>query len=629
MLYKTNSLFSFNTLINLILLCILISQSSKLNDVTSSIRYLLLSFFISFCIFEIIKKKYCFIINKKIVIFLLMYLVIQSLSFTYAKNTSVIYPELIITISLLGGIIILPTILINKKKLGNIILKTIVIVCFLWNTIGIYDFYSISGNLNLPNNDSYLISSLFGNKNIYSSALAICMPLILKLFLVENGKWKMFSYVSININFCLILLLETRSVYIIIFIYAIILFSYFLSLILFKKQKLNSIISNNLKWIIISLSIFSLFLILKFTPLNNDSFLKNESSNSTYSVKKIASINERIFLWNNSLLLIKEHFFLGVGTGNWKVEFNKNGITNSAASFGNVVFKYPHNDFIGVFAENGILGFSFYLIFYLIIIFQLGKAIRNKHNITNNLIYLSGILGYLIYCQFEYPKNRPEHLTLLIIYISFHISSQNNYLKNNTIIKNATSFKYFISFILISCLIYNFGSVRANYYYQKINENRIRENWQNVILYSNKINPNHYDSDVNCIPLMWHKGIANFSVGNYKLAKKQFWLAYKSYPYNLHVLNNLGSTYSLLNNNDSAIVFYKKALILSNEFDEARINFCILLYQTNETNKCLNELKKITDKTIISKNLEFCKEIIKIELHKNCTDLDSVIKELS
>ena len=50
---------------------------------------------------------------------------------------------------------------------------------------------------------------------------------------------------------------------------------------------------------------------------------------------------------------------------------------------------------------------------------------------------------------------------------------------------------------------------------------------------------------------------------------------------------------------------YLKTLKISNTFDEARMNYCILLYNEGNHNFCKQELSKITDLNLIGKNADF------------------------
>ncbi|MBN2662756.1 MAG: hypothetical protein JXR68_03825 [Bacteroidales bacterium] len=73
-------------------------------------------------------------------------------------------------------------------------------------------------------------------------------------------------------------------------------------------------------------------------------------------------------------------------------------------------------------------------------------------------------------------------------------------------------------------------------------------------------------------PLYWYKGEANFYQNNINQAFQNFKIAYSQNPYHIHVLNNLGTCYTLKNNNYKAIFFYKKAIEISPKFDKSQLN---------------------------------------------------------
>ena len=80
------------------------------------------------------------------------------------------------------------------------------------------------------------------------------------------------------------------------------------------------------------------------------------------------------------------HFFLGHGTG------DALAVAKAYTNYRNI----PHDDFLRVLVENGILGLTAYLLFIGKMFFYLFGLIRKKINLRVNLIFLTILIYYLI-----------------------------------------------------------------------------------------------------------------------------------------------------------------------------------------------------------------------------------------
>ena len=68
------------------------------------------------------------------------------------------------------------------------------------------------------------------------------------------------------------------------------------------------------------------------------------------------------------------------------------------------------------------------------------------------------------------------------------------------------------------------------------------------------------------------QGNGEFFTGSPGNALDDFKKAYAHHPNNIHVLNNLGTCYALLQHPEKAIEFYRKALEISPGFERCLIN---------------------------------------------------------
>jgi O-antigen ligase len=94
----------------------------------------------------------------------------------------------------------------------------------------------------------------------------------------------------------------------------------------------------------------------------------NEISNVNAAYEKETSMGSRIIAWKNAIELIKEHPLLGVGTGGYEPAFVDHVKDQKGQE--NFFHHDPHNQFLKIFAELGIVGLLIFLIFLGAALFQ-------------------------------------------------------------------------------------------------------------------------------------------------------------------------------------------------------------------------------------------------------------------
>jgi tetratricopeptide (TPR) repeat protein len=146
--------------------------------------------------------------------------------------------------------------------------------------------------------------------------------------------------------------------------------------------------------------------------------------------------------------------------------------------------------------------------------------------------------------------------------------------------------------------------------------------WNKVIEEVDLVNNVFYSVDPLSIPLFWYKGVALFSSEKINSAKIEFKNAYKIDPYNIHILNNLASSYEKLGDHKNAEIYYKKALKISSHFEETLLNLAAIYY--NE--KRYDEAFETIDKCSIASTKPNYKLFLKTIL---TTKMDSMIKNIS
>ena len=581
-----------NDLIFFLILLILLSCSfvftKQLNDSVLPLRSLILPLILSFgFVFKLMSEKEQFFNFDIIHIILILSLAVQLISTLNSINLLESINEIIKIISFISFILFFSQIILNKYYLKYIplFLSFILMVFCIISLFQYYfewDFYP----------QSKPIAGTMVNKNLFSSAVFLLIPF--PFYLLSKGKLvRYFSIIIISISILLIIMSQSRAVY-------ISLFAFFICMIFIKKNKF--------KWknILIIFSCLGFMLICEIGiniskhGINNlfDSYNKKIELNHT-------SNNERIDLWQSSLNLISDNFFIGVGPGNWKIQLpnytnnhlkNENTLTRHNYSEGLIAFNRPHNDFLWVLSEQGILGLFIIFLLYLLIIKRGIKILSfyqfNTDEYKITVTIFSGFIGFLIISFFSYPSERVFHNLILIVYMSYFIRF---YPKNIRLQLN----RKYVNFVLLCLVLFSslFSYSRYDYLVSnsKIRYFRHNSQWEKLITVYNDRTISFEILDNVGLPNSWYAGVGYFSLGKYSNAKELFLNAYDKNPNNPHVLNNLASVYTNLNDINLSIKYYKKAVELYPAFMDARINLAIIYFKNNQYLKSYKLLTAVPD----------------------------------
>ncbi len=481
--------------------------------------------------------------------------------------------------------------LIGRSDKGRSLLgKTVIVVAFLIALAGILEYWHVFQLLDCERAPA----STMGNRNLLSSYLFLCSGFVLYGVLNCRGLWYYLSVLSITAMAYVFIITQTRAVWVACVIGAAVTGGVTTGLIPDRTIKFLRTRWQRLLSLVIIISTLLVFH-HQFTPAGDQREQIGERAISVFD-KELGSNIGRLHLWKKTGGMIRDNFFLGVGTGNWKIIMPKYGIGDLPSPFMVRILVRPHNDFLWVFAEAGIFGFlSFCGIFLFGFYYSLRMIIRRDSErdrvLASCLIFV--ITGYAVISFFDFPKERIAHqvmwATILALVISLH---------NPSAVQLKISKKMVIALnslvLLFSTICLLFGAIRTNSdkYMIKVLNFRKSSEWSYAIDESDRIPSFLYTMDHTSTPVSWYRGIANYSLNRYEEALKDFKKASSIHPNHIHVLNNLGSCHETLKNHSAAEKAYLKALAISPGFDEVLVNLAAVYYNTGEYNKAYEMIKK-------------------------------------
>lgn len=486
----------------------------------------------------------------------------------------------------------------------------------------------------------YNIKSTSANKNLLSSILYLCGGAVLLLLSLAGTRKKALLNIILILTLGILILIQTRMVLLSI---AVSTLAFFVLSLFFRGMNKSK------KSILIGLTAIVLTLLVL-------AFLSSSYWNNLTDTR---SFTERAAVWNNSLEILQDHLWLGVGANNWQFHFpayGLDGFTNPSIQNYIHTFQRPHNDLLWIACETGIIGGLNYLFLFIaggIICLKTAKTATER---TDKRFYLLlGILipGYLLISLGDFPLERVEHQMILWSLLAIAIGSfktekassstavedrQNRSSSAGEIQHNPLSFagsgknfvgKWMISLIMISFL----AAIILSYvdcYYRSEGEKRthlvyraqVTSNWKLLAMAARNAENPLFQVDQKSIPLSYYAGIGLLSQGFVNEAKAELERALVFSPANIHILNNLGVALQQLEESDKADEYFSRALSVSPNFEEAHLNIFVVEYNKKNRKKAFEEMKKINYRSQNPNYLKFMSVILRDSVSSILTRTD-------
>lgn len=474
---------------------------------------------------------------------------------------------------------------LNTIHFDNII-KALSVVCVLYLLFGIWNI--VENNILFFNNEtSYLINSHLGHRNLFAILLAMFLPILFINFLSNHTSLKktiMLFLIIVVIGFIFILMSRVGWIGCIIFIIVACYFLY------------NENSKRRIVYIVQFILIVGILLFFGFS--NTSSRITQVQDRITsflnYNTKvndHTSTINERLILWKKSMQLIKSHFFIGVGPGQWKFQIPKYDLSGTRAEFGNIVFPQPHNDFIWYVSEMGIFGGGLVFLFFGSLFYISFTFLKNTEKSKERNIILFAIAGIFIFLTtsfFDFPKERPVHNFVLSFFIStlFFYSSSNEFNK-----KGANYVTRIILFLFLIGSLFFAIRMKGEMNLYKMLSVRSKQDYETELKYANLCHKFGLKYDLTTTPISFYEGEALVYQSKIKEAIDKFNKSIQENPYHLYSYSNLGSCFYVLGDKNKALAMWNQVLSISPNYSEARVNKAILYYQEHNLIKAEEVLR--------------------------------------
>jgi O-antigen ligase len=471
------------------------------------------------------------LVIHKIMLPLIVFLIWASLSLLWTKNSYLTMTNLIIWLD--GFLLFFITLQLFKTskdiiQLLNLIVLSGVVVSIIGISQHLFDFDWIT--------QATKPAATFGNKNMAVHFLVLIIPINIGLLLNNKNKIQQILLAfALTITSLYLIYANSRAGYLSA-IAEVILFSIFI----FKHKKSSSTTHKVLILIAIVLPF-----IFNFT-LNKGVNIQTRMANIVKIKANTNVTNERIPMWLNTLAMLKENPILGVGLGNWRIQYPLylEAITKDTGASENKMHRHAHNDWLEIMSSLGLVGLLL-LIWIAFTLIQFIKKLLKQQKQPFVVFGLSmSFIGLFIDGFFSFPlKLIITPLLIMVIFASLVVLNQD---KKEIKLNIGLIFLLLIIFITLLSLSIKHSSdnLKAQVYHNNTLIYQINKKYDKMLgsaLKAYKLNPNK---------MVHQLSLAKGYFANQQMSKAQEIIntSLKNDPYNYPLLALLAKSYLKIKN---------------------------------------------------------------------------------
>jgi len=474
--------------------------------------------------------------------------------------------------------------------------------------------------------DPYQVFSVSATNNLFSAYLLISLPFVFTGYAIHKGFWKYLSVLAGILSIFFIIIIMSRAAYLGLFAAVLTLFGFLFFRFSGVFNKKNIVVG------LISFSLLSAGIGIFYSSMDTTrrnyfmskipvwNYFRNYDSSSTEKIRKHRIVNQndhshiqefdfaeeyyqnanlRMIFWKKSAGLIKSHPFLGTGAGNWKIMIaSVPEPPNPEHTLKNYTYSHPHNEWIGMASELGIIGFIIAVFLFLvplgIVFHRIARAGPGPP--LSTVFFASFILGFYVLAGFDFPLRRVEHHVILFSAWAFLLADVP--LKQFRINPFSKIRNFNVSMVFLILLFFTIflSLIRLKgEYYSVIMFKNERQNDEKVIQCCRIAENAFYNITPNNLPLSWFEGVSWYRKGELDHALACFNKALKYSPYEVRLLNDYGITLYGLHRIPEAKSVLLRTLYYDPWFDEARYNLAAIYYFTGQTDSAVWHIRRCRD----------------------------------
>lgn len=433
----------------------------------------------------------------------------------------------------------------------------------------------------------YQVKGLMAHKNLYASSLFMMLPLLAVGAMQQKKQLRWLYVFAILLTFFMIYLLSTRAVWLgVLAAFGTILAGF----LLFQNSfHLPKKIQNGL---LIGSVIGLLALVGLLAKSNYENSLSFADRFQSIFNPKDPNNLHRLHVWDVSLQLVKEHPITGVGAGNWKIispkyyhlhHFSKEQLN----------WVRPHNDFLWVLTEKGIIGLLVFFGIFAAALLRIVHRLRQNAGRQEHYTFLflaAGLIGYLVISFFDFPLERIWHQSMLALWLAIILTAP---AQSSEPLKIPAGWIALPLLLLLFTSIYAASATRLEQIVQQTRKAQFSNDWTRMLSLAQSIPTGFRNLDAEAMPVYYYHGLASERLNKPTEAKKFYEKALEDFPTKVQVMNNLGLACFNLGEFEEAKSYFEKARQILPDYTEATVNLSAVYDKEKKYRKSLQLLREV------------------------------------
>jgi len=478
------------------------------------------------------------------------------------------------------------------KKNANTLITINALVLTVFIAVAIFNIFTQGW-------EPYGIHSLSANKNLFSGYLLLSLPVsFISLKRSENGAFRILMKCILIFALFLILILQSRSVYLSTILFGL-LAGFFVLLEIYNQH--NKPLINYVKKYS-SIPIFVLLGYLIYISVINpdvrEDFIDKINVTNYFSdidQDKITEVTEnnyqsieiRKILWRSSAKLVADKPILGFGKGNWSIAVGKYATPHLPDRINeNRSYSHLHNDFLQQLVETGIIGLLLFLI-PILALFYTGYKSAFAGGPKFEVIIITIFLF-----RFSVSECRTPFSFLFSIAATLSISGRGKQLESKNLLSIRKNF--LLGLLILACLI-SAIQIRSDYHSLKSIRYEAKGDYRKVLSHISKADNLTYNITPTNFPLDYIAGRTYINMGDYQKAFPLVESALDINPFEVRILNDYGMLLSYRGKRDSALSAFESASSLAPYFDDPKFNMCAIYFSEGRYDMALKMLATVSE----------------------------------
>ncbi len=517
-----------------------------------------------------VSKALIDVLRRPVSLAFLAFIVAKVISSYHAVNLVEAWSDIISSVVCYLFFLLLSALLILDGLNRKLFLWIVFVFNGLLLALGVLEFIKLGFEWNKMGE----VGSQMVNPNLFAPLFFMCMPFL--FILLGDKKYKLIMGVLLFSDILMIIALQNKATYL---------------ALLFGVAACMGVYVFNYRSIVFKWGYIALLMIGVVGGLGylnaKTNYFELLTDKEVNIHNEYNSTTERLLIWNRSISLFQDNILIGVGAGNWPLRIGEYGITDPKSDHGSKYFLRPHNELLKILTEMGLLGFMVTVVLIVLLVVNIFKLLGSRENRSIGASLLFGFAGLIAIFSFSFPTERVPHMVLILGMLALVD-------KNEKAVSNSGS-RFILPIIGILSMAVACGyylKIQNDALAKKMDDSRNRKQWNKVMSFHEKIDQAIYNVNYFKVPIGFYSGLSFYHGGKIQEAKGEFINALRCNPNHILTLTNLATCYQQLSALDSAIYFFKQALIINPNFETAKQNLAITYYNAGDAIKAWEALLK-------------------------------------